>query len=122
MPISYRTCVAVLAFALCIASGVASAQSVGNFGSINGTVVDPTGAVVPKASVEIRNPVSGFDRSTTTDSSGKFDFTNVPFNNYHLIATAQGFAAYVQDVEPRSSVPVTVPIKLRASAGPRAVT
>ncbi len=122
MPISYRTCVAVLAFALCIASGVASAQSVGNFGSINGTVVDPTGAVVPKASVEIRNPVSGFDRSTTTDSFGRFEFTNVPFNNYHLSATAQGFAAYVQDVEPRSSVPVTVPIKLRASAGTTSVT
>jgi len=122
MPISYRTCGAVLAFALCIASGVASAQSVGNFGSINGTVVDPTGAVVPKASVEIRNPVSGFDRSTTTDSFGKFEFTNIPFNNYHLSATAQGFAAYVQDVEPRSSVPVTVPIKLRASAGTTSVT
>ena len=46
----------------------AGAQSVGNSGSINGTVVDSTGAVVPKAKVEIRNPVSGFDRSTTTDS------------------------------------------------------
>jgi len=122
MPISHRTCVAVLALALCIASGVASAQSVGNFGSIDGTVVDSTGAVVPNAAVEIRNPVSGFERSTTTDKTGKFQFTNVPFNNYHLTATAQGFAAYVQDVEPRSSVPVTVPIKLRASAGTTSVT
>ena len=37
----------------------ASAQSVGNSGSINGTVVDPTGAVVANATVEIHNPVSG---------------------------------------------------------------
>ena len=48
----------------------APAQNVGNSGSINGTVLDPTGAVVPKATVEIRNPVSGFDRSTATDAAG----------------------------------------------------
>jgi hypothetical protein len=91
----------------------ARAQNVGNSGSINGSVVDPTGAVVAKAVVEIRNPVSGFDRSTTTDSSGKFAFTNIPFNPYHLTVVAQGFAAAVQDVEPRSSVPVSVAIQLQ---------
>src|SRR6201993_3538875 len=100
----------------------ASAQSVGNSGSINGTVVDPTGAVVAKATVEIRNPVSGFDRSTTTDASGKFEFTNIPFNPYHLVVTAEGFAATVQDVEPRSAVPVSVAIKLKVSGSTTQVT
>ena len=71
------------------------------------------GPSFPRLHVEIRNPVSGFDRSTITDSSGKFEFTNVPFNNYHLTVTAPGFAAYAQDVEPRSSVPVKVAIKLQ---------
>jgi hypothetical protein len=107
----------------CLALGIhASAQSVGNSGSINGTVVDPTGAVVAKATVEIRNPVSGFDRSTTTDASGKFEFTNVPFNPYHLVVTAEGFAAIVQDVEPRSAVPVSVAIKLKVSGTTTQVT
>jgi hypothetical protein len=100
----------------------ASAQSVGNSGSINGTVVDPTGAVVAKATVEIRNPVSGLDRSTTTDAAGKFAFTNIPFNPYHLVVTAEGFAAVVQDVEPRSAVPVSVAIKLKVSGSTTAVT
>ena len=49
----------------------AHAQSGGSSTSISGTVVDPSGAVVPNATVEIHNPVSAFDRSTTTDSSGK---------------------------------------------------
>ena len=98
------------------------AQSVGNSGSINGTVVDPTGAVVAQATVEIRNPVSGLDRSTTTDASGKFAFTNVPFNPYHLVVTAEGFAATVQDVEPRSAVPVSVAIKLQVAGSTTAVT
>src|SRR5579872_6479318 len=107
----------------CLAVGFhASAQSVGNSGSINGTVVDPTGAVVAKATVEIRNPVSGFDRSTTTDASGKFEFTNIPFNPYHLVVRAEGFAATVQDVEPRSAVPVSVAIKLKVSGATTQVT
>ncbi|HXM65163.1 MAG TPA: TonB-dependent receptor [Candidatus Acidoferrum sp.] len=107
----------------CLALGFhASAQSVGNSGSINGTVVDPTGAVVDKATVEIRNPVSGLDRSTTTDAAGKFAFTNIPFNPYHLVVTAEGFAATVQDVEPRSAVPVSVAIKLKVSGSTTQVT
>ena len=85
-----RRLVALAAIALFLAISVAVAQSAGNSGSINGSVVDPTGAVVPKAKVEIRNPVSGFDRSTTTDASGKFAFTNIPFNNYHLTDQGRG--------------------------------
>ncbi len=121
MTTSYkRLLIAILAVA--ILTTTAGAQSVGNSGSINGSVVDPTGAVVPKATVEIRNPVSGLDRSTTTDSTGKFAFTNVPFNPYHLTVTAEGFSSYVQDVEPRSAVPVNVAITLKVSGSTTAVT
>jgi hypothetical protein len=114
---------ATLAVAALVCSlNVINAQSVGNFGSVNGTVLDSTGAVVPNAKVEIRNPVSGFDRSTTTDTSGRFEFTNVPFNPYHLTVTAEGFASYAQDVEPRSSVPVTIPVKLQVAGSMTSVT
>lgn len=44
--------------------------------SISGTVTDQTGAVVPNATVEIHNPVSKYDRSTSTDTSGRFSFPN----------------------------------------------
>jgi hypothetical protein len=114
MPTSHkRRFIAI--FALIFIAAAVWAQSSGNSGSINGTVVDPTGAVVANATIEIHNPVSGFDRSTTTDAAGRFDFTNIPFNNYHLTVTADGFANYVQDVEPRSAVPVTVAITLQVS-------
>jgi hypothetical protein len=100
----------------------AGAQAVGNFGSINGTVLDETGAVVPNATVEIHNPVSGFDRSVNTDKSGAFQFTNVPFNPYHLTVEATGFTPYVEDVETRSSVPVTLSIKLEVGGSTTRVT
>jgi Carboxypeptidase regulatory-like domain len=121
MTTSYRRLLIVI-LAVAILTTTAGAQSVGNSGSINGSVVDPTGAVVPKATVEIRNPVSGLDRSTSTDSTGKFAFTNVPFNPYHLTVTAEGFSSYVQDVEPRSAVPVNVAITLKVSGSTTAVT
>jgi len=123
MPAFYQLRFAALAAVAAVLTVIlASAQSVGNFGSVNGTVVDPTGAVVPKAAVEIHNPVSGFDRIVTTDSSGRFEFTNVPFNPYHLTVSAPGFAIYVQEVEPRSSVPVTVSVKLQVGGSVTAVT
>ncbi len=112
----------VLAMAALICAATGHAQSVGNSGSVNGTVLDSTGAVVPQAKVELRNPVSGLDRSAVTDSSGRFEFTNVPFNPYHLSVTAEGFAAYARDVEPRSSVPVTVAVKLQVAGSVTSVT
>jgi hypothetical protein len=97
----------------------ASAQS--NSGSINGAVLDPTGAVVAKATVELHNPVSHFDRSTTTDTSGKFSFSNIPFNNYHLSVTGAGFALYGQDVDVRSAVPLDVKISLKVGGSSEVV-
>jgi hypothetical protein len=107
-------------FYLCV-SVVVHAQS-GSSGSVEGTVVDQSGAVVPNATVEIHNPVSAFSRSTTTDGAGKFAFPNVPFNPYHLTVTAAGFAAAPQDVEVRSVVPVSLKIALQVGGSATAVT
>jgi hypothetical protein len=121
MPTSYQwRFIAIFVVAFLVTT--VGAQSVGNSGSINGSVIDPTGAVVSNATVEIHNPVSGFDRTTTTDASGKFTFTNIPFNPYHLSVTAEGFSSYAQDVEPRSAVPVSVAIKLQVQGSSTQVT
>ena len=74
-------------------SSALSAQSGGSSTSVTGTVVDPTGAVVPNATVEIHNPVSGFERTATTDSAGKFTIPNIPFNPYHLTVTGPGLCS-----------------------------
>jgi len=100
----------------------AFAQSTGNATSIMGTVLDSSGAVVPNATVEIHNPVSGFDRRTGTDTAGRFSVANVPFNPYHLTVTAQGFASYAQDVEVRSGVPLNISISLKVAGSSESVT
>jgi hypothetical protein len=98
------------------------AQSGGSSGSISGVVLDPTGAVVPDATVKIHNPVSHFDQATTTDKSGSFNIPNVPFNPYHMTVTATGFAPSAQDVDVRSVVPVSLKINLQVLGSSTTVT
>ena len=85
---SVSAVVSIFLLAVSFFTPLAVGQSIGNSGSIEGSVTDPTGAVIPKATVEIRHPVSGFDRTGSTDSAGKFAFTDVPFNPYHLTVVA----------------------------------
>src|ERR1041384_2790185 len=73
------------------------AQSVAS-GTIEGTVVDSTGAVIIGARVELQNPITGFEQTAVTDSMGAFRFTNIPFNPYHLQVSQQGFASTAQDL------------------------
>jgi len=97
------------------------AQS-GSSTSVNGTVVDPSGAVVPNAAVEIRNPVSAFVRDTLTDNTGKFTIPNVPFNPYHLTVTSKGFTSHAQDIDVRSIVPLELSISLKVTGSNETVT
>src|SRR5271170_76807 len=92
------------------------AQSAGNAGTIYGTVTDSTGAIVPDATVTIENPVSGYNRVTTSDSAGRFQFTNLPLNPYHVTVVVKGFATHTQDVMVRSIVPVTITTSLSVGA------
>src|ERR1700752_1644798 len=110
-----------LSLAIFLHAGALFAQS-GNSGTINGVVKDPSGAVVAGATVSIHNPVSGYDRSTTTDSTGSFTFSNIPLNPYHLSVEAVGFGAYAQDVDVRSSVPVPINVALTVAGSSSSVT
>ncbi len=122
MHLFHKKCLAaVVAVAFVFSVGAAMAQSGGGSGSLNGTVLDPSGAVVPNATVEIRQLVSGYDRTTTTDGKGNFTFPNVPFNPYHMTVTAQGFAPYAQDVEVRSVVPASVKVNLQVTGSSETV-
>jgi hypothetical protein len=100
---------------------VTSAQ-LGNSGSIEGVVKDPSGAAVVNAKVEISYPVTGFTRTTTTSGDGTFRFTNVPFNPYHLTVIADGFTSFSQDVEVRSTVPTRAEVSLKVGTAVTSVT
>src|ERR1700676_4384637 len=103
---SLRRAVGVFLFSIFASVSTLFAQS--NSGIVSGTVTDPVGAVIPGAVVSISNPVSGYSRSVSTDPAGHFQFTNIPLNSYHMMATAKGFASVAQDANVSSSIPQTV--------------
>ena len=65
-------------------------------GSIRGTVVDPSGAVVRDAPVSAKQTETGFVRSTVTDSAGVYILLELPVGHYQLQVEAKGFQKYLQ--------------------------
>ena len=83
--------VAYLAFALCLlVPSLGRAQSLIS-GEVDGTVTDPSGAVVPNATVTLSSSETGFNEATTTTSSGTFRFALVKPGSYTLSVSLSGF-------------------------------
>ena len=86
-----RKAIAVaLGLALLAFVPVISAQSVS--GNISGTVTDKSGSLVPKASVTVSNPETGFTKTLTANEQGEFLFTDLLPGSYDITVTAAGFA------------------------------
>ena len=102
--------------ALFLFTASAFAQSLGNAGTIEGTVVDPSGALVPKATVTLTNSVTGYRQTLESGQDGSFRLGNIPPNTYRLTASAPGFSTFALDVVIRSSVPVQVKAILPVAA------
>ena len=113
-----RTLPALILFCAVVA---ASAQG-GNAGVIRGTVTDPSGAVIPGATVHLTNPASGVDRSAVTDDSGQFTFANVTFNSYQVGVAANGFAPMRKVVQIQSVVGTTLKLVLQIATADATVT
>ncbi len=112
-----RAYFAALFISILFSFAAAQAQSAGNSGTIYGTVADPTGAVIASATVTIANPVSGYSRQTKTDSTGHYQFPNLPLNPYHLTISAPSFATVTEDADVRSTVPTTLNATLKPGLG-----
>jgi hypothetical protein len=123
-----RTCLRVAAIFLFVGSIAVVLSPLSSFaqagatsGTITGTVTDPTGAVVAGAAVTIQNPVSQYERTDTTDSTGHFQFTNVPYDPYHMTVVVKGFSPYVRDVSVHSAASISIPVHLTVGAAAETV-
>jgi Carboxypeptidase regulatory-like domain len=79
-----------------ICSGAVFAQS--SAGRLHGQVTDPTGAVIPGASISVKNS-SGLVVSATSDGAGAYEVKNLAPGKYTVSFTAKGFAPAKQEVE-----------------------
>ena len=83
------------AFVLALASAV-FAQTQANTGQIEGTVLDPSGAVVAGATVTIRNTETNQVRTVVTDEHGFYRIAFLRIGPYEITADSPSFAAYQQ--------------------------
>ena len=107
--------------ALALATVHAPAQG-GNAGAIRGTVTDPSGAVIPNATVHLTNPRSGLDRTSSSDAQGNFVFDNITFDNYQILVSASGFASQRQAADIHSLVGISLKIVLPIATADSTVT
>src|SRR5713226_5843000 len=75
----------------------AFAQTQITTGTIQGTVTDANGAIVPGASVEIKNLDTNLSRTLTTDDGGRFVALGLPPGPYSITVSKQGFATSVAE-------------------------
>ncbi|HWB83912.1 MAG TPA: TonB-dependent receptor [Bryobacteraceae bacterium] len=76
-------------------SQILTAQ-IGGSGSIQGTISDPTGAVIPGATVEATNTATGVKTSRTTTAAGYYVLSPLPAGEYTVTASSTGFQSTVQ--------------------------
>lgn len=91
-------------------------------GTVQGTVKDPTGALVPDAEVTITQPVTRYTQKAQTDRQGSFKLVNVPFNTYNVSARATGFQPTEQSIDLESTVPLNLDLSLSITGAEAAVT
>jgi hypothetical protein len=64
-------------------------------GQLSGTITDPSGAVVPGATITVTQPSTGFTRTVTSNDAGAFVFPDLLPGTYTVTASAKGFSASV---------------------------
>ncbi len=109
--VRFRSLVCLLA--IVIAGVSVDAQQI--TGSIRGTVVDPSGAVVSGATVAARQTETGLTRTAVTDRVGAYVVLELPVGHYEVQVEAKGFQKYIQqgivlDVNETANVPVRLSV------------
>jgi hypothetical protein len=85
-------CFAIFTMLLVTAPGAWSQDNA----TINGTVLDPSGAVVPNATIALINPATGQVRQTISNSAGAYRFANVGVGTYTLTTSVTNFQKYTK--------------------------
>jgi hypothetical protein len=91
--------------------------------AVRGTVTDPSGSLVPGATVVLTNAESKTERTVATGEQGEYQFLFLPPGTYKLIVSATGFARYEQTgLELLVSTPATANVQLKVGQTTQSVT
>ena len=111
-----RSHLALFASAVLVSSVTAGAQTYR--GGIGGTVVDASGASIPKARVVLKNTETGETRTTDTTGAGTYVFQDLQLGTYSVTITAAGFGDLTLnkiDVNPGAVTPANGKLTIGSS-------
>ena len=114
-PVRRLLAVISLSFVSTLFTVVSSAQTITG---IHGLVKDSSGAVVPKAALELVDTATSIARQTTSSDAGTFAFPNLPAGTFKLTATAPGFQSSILQsivVDTGRTTDVTVQLNVGAT-------
>jgi Carboxypeptidase regulatory-like domain len=103
---------AALAALLAFLISAVATQAQYTTGSVQGTVLDQNGAVVPNATVTLLNLDTGVSHTFNTGQDGIYFFTAVPIGRYEVSTEVTGFAKYIAQLTVAASTTATQDIKL----------
>jgi hypothetical protein len=110
--------VLLLALFLCSHSGLAQQT----LGSLNGTVLDPTGAAVPDATITATNASINFTQTTTSQRTGFFQIFNLPIGTYSVKISHAGFeTTALKGIVLQEARATTVTVSLRVGQASESV-
>ena len=84
-------CITVLLALTCVVAVPLLAQNIST-AQLNGSVHDPSGAVVPGATITVTDATKGLSRTTTSDGQGNYQLLLLPPGNYTVTGNAPGFS------------------------------
>ena len=91
-------------------------------GTISGTAVDPSGAVIPNVKVTIKNKATGSERQVLSASDGTFSAPALPAGNYELTAQGTGFRTVKQEATVATGTVVSVEFQMQIGQTSEIVT
>jgi hypothetical protein len=113
----------VLVLAVAIVMGAVPSWTQVLYGTVVGVVEDPSGGVIPGASVTIVSPLTNVKRQTASDANGAYRFADLPPGIYDLSVTQPGFATFRRTGIPvRADAVVRVDVRMQLAGTAETVT
>jgi hypothetical protein len=104
---------------------VAAAAQVAEEAGVVGTIIDPAGAVISSARVELKNEDTGSTYTSTSDARGQYSIAGMPPGRYDFSVTSPGFKKFVRsgiDVQPREMARLDSALQVGAASESVTVT
>jgi hypothetical protein len=94
MPTSFSRLLQFTLLAASISTSLLAQSDAG--ATLNGTILDATGSTIPAAKLSVKNPNTGFVRTTESTGAGLFSFNRLPVGEYEISVEKTGFKVLTQ--------------------------